>query len=74
MPRGISSYGVCNAKITRYVCPDCKRKGLHSTWYIDTGQLWVCMYRNCISYQPGGKLFKPLKDPEVLKANPILQE
>jgi len=76
MPRGVSSSGRCNAQITRYICPDCGRKGSHRHWnYLSQGsrQQWVCMYRNCPSYS-NGNLFKNDTDSEVLKVNPILSQ
>ena len=76
MPRGVSSSGKCNAQVTRYVCPDCNRKGLHciyTSYYSTYKPNWVCMYRNCPSYS-NGKLFKDKEDAEVLKVNPILSQ
>lgn len=76
MARGVcGTTGIPNFYIKRYVCPDCKRKGLYKTvaGFAYWGARWICMYRNCES-RSNGTAFKNIYDPNVLKANPELQE
>lgn len=68
MPRGQASTGTWNFHIRRYVCPSCKRKGLH---FIRFG--WVCMYKNCVGKKSHETYFRKIHDEEVLKLNPTIK-
>mgnify|MGYP006921370048 CR=1 FL=1 len=74
MPRGTNSNGTYNFHVKRYVCPDCKRKGLYIKWYKDRGigstKYFTCMYKNCPS-QTNGETLKRSNHEAVLKLNSL---
>jgi hypothetical protein len=77
MPRGKSSRGNWNFRVTRYVCPTCKRKGLYGGWIWENHsyrQAWICMYKNCNSRNGYDTLFRKANDTEVLKVNPCIKQ
>lgn len=67
MPRGKSCTGQWNFHVKRYLCPECKKKGL----YITSEKGWIiCMYCNlCASKSQHKKHSKLTENIEKQKAN-----